>query len=76
MRAKAEQKRKMEEAKVREMELYSMSGRLSMFCSDLQRQREEQAAIPPQQMFLDQTDKYSAFDEQGELHTNCQRLCP
>ena len=31
----------------------------------LQRQREAQAAIPPHEMFRSQTDKYSAFDEQG-----------
>lgn len=43
-RVKAEQKRKLEEAK---------------------RQREEQATIPPQNMFISQTDKYSAFDERG-----------
>lgn len=34
-----------------------------------QRQREEQAAIPPDQMFHSQTDKYSAFDEKGKLST-------
>ena len=31
----------------------------------LQRQREAQAAVPPTEMFRLQTDKYSAFDEQG-----------
>lgn len=31
----------------------------------LQRQKEAQASIPPQDMFRSQTDKYSAFDEQG-----------
>ena len=30
-----------------------------------QRQREAQASIPPTEMFRSQTDKYSAFDEQG-----------
>lgn len=30
-----------------------------------QRQREAQASIPPAEMFRSQTDKYSAFDEQG-----------
>lgn len=34
-----------------------------------QRQREEQAAIPPDQMFRSQTDKYSAFNEKGKLST-------
>lgn len=75
MRAKEEQKRKMEEAKVR-LAVHHVRKDRAHSLSDLQRQREEQAAIPPQQMFLNQTDKYSAFDEQGELHTNCQRLCP
>ena len=31
----------------------------------LQRQREAQAAIPPQEMFRSQSDKFSLFDEQG-----------
>ena len=31
----------------------------------LQRQREAQAAVPPTELFRLQTDKYSAFDEQG-----------
>ena len=33
--------------------------------SPSQRQREAQASIPPTEMFRSQTDKYSAFDEQG-----------
>jgi cysteinyl-tRNA synthetase len=32
---------------------------------EAKRQREEQAAIPPDQMFRSQTDKYSKFDDKG-----------
>ena len=31
----------------------------------VQRAREEAAAIPPSQMFRNQTDKFSQFDEHG-----------
>ncbi len=39
-----------------------ISSTMAMF---LQRQREAQAAVPPQEMFLSQTDKYNRFDEHG-----------
>jgi cysteinyl-tRNA synthetase len=32
---------------------------------EAKRQREEQAAVPPDQMFRSQTDKYSKFDDKG-----------
>ena len=62
-RAKAEQKKKMEEARVG----VSLVWKLKFYTHThtLQRLREQQAAIPPQEMFLSQTDKYSAFDERG-----------
>lgn len=54
----------MEEARVRSLSHMHKCSLIMLSCS-LQRQREAQAAIPPQEMFLSQTDKYSAFDEQG-----------
>ena len=60
-RAKLEQQRKLEAAQV-------SLGCLSRTTSDLvllQREREAQARIRPQDMFRDQTDKYSQFDGDG-----------
>lgn len=65
-RQKDEQKRKMEEARVSlGVGLRAASCSNLMVYSSLQRQREAQAAIPPWEMFLNQTDKYSQFDDQG-----------
>jgi cysteinyl-tRNA synthetase len=41
-----------------------------LFC--IQRAREALAAVPPQELFRKQTDKFSQFDEQGIPTHNAQ----